>query len=125
MVYFPNEELELYIYSESTTEFNSYYEPLQEYTLFNTVPCNIQPMSPNDTLKEYGEILTDTYKVIIDSDVEINSSMLVKVKGKPDTYEIQGSPMKNIHFSPTKHIKIILKKQRKPTKVNTNDEHGS
>lgn len=117
MVYFPNEELELYDYSESLTDFNSYGEPLKEYSLADTVPCNFQPMSPNDSLKEFGEVLTDTYKVIIDSGVDVNPRMLVRVKGKPDTYEILGTPMVNTHFAPTKHIKLVLKKQRKPTKV--------
>lgn len=117
MVFFPNEELELYQYIESATEFNSYYEPLKEYSLMDTVPCNFQPMSPNDSLKQFGEILTDTYKVIIDYNVTVEPSMLVKVKGKPDTYEIVGTPMVNTHFTPTRHTKLILKKQRKPTKV--------
>ena len=114
MVYFPNEQLELYSYRESESEFNSYYEPIKEYYLSNTVPCNIQPLSPNDSLKEFGEILTDSFKVIIDSDVEVSPSMIIRIKGNPETYEIQGTPMVNTHFTPTKHTKIILKKQRKP-----------
>ena len=121
MVFFPNVELELYQYTESVTEFNSYYEPLKEFSLMDTVPCNFQPMSPNDSLKEFGEILTDTYKAIIDSNVEVNPRMLVKVKGDPDTYEITGTPMVNTPFNPTRHTKLVLKKQRKPTKVITDD----
>lgn len=117
MVFFPNVELELYSYTESSTEFNSYYEPLKEYNLEEIVPCNFQPMSPNDSLKEFGEILTDTYKLIVDSSVHVEPSMLLKVKGEPDTYEIVGTPMVNTHFTPTQHIKIIVKKQRKPTEV--------
>ena len=119
MVYFPNVELELYDYAESLTESNPYYEPLREYSLVETVPCNFQPMTPNDSLKEFGEILTDTYKAIIDFDVDVNPRMLVKVKGEPDTYEITGAPMVNTHFTPTRHTKLILKKQRKPTEVSS------
>ena len=119
MVYFPNVELELYDYTESLTESNPYYEPLREYSLVETVPCNFQPMTPNDSLKEFGEILTDTYKAIIDFDVDVNPRMLVKVKGEPDTYEITGTPMVNTHFTPTRHTKLILKKQRKPTEVSS------
>ena len=48
------QELELYQYTESATEFNSYYEPLKEYSLMDTVPCNFQPMSPSDSLKQFG-----------------------------------------------------------------------
>ena len=117
MVFFPNEMLELYQYTESSTEVNAYYEPLKEYALTGTVPCNFQPMSTSDSLKEFGEILTDTYKCIIDYDVPVSSDMIVKVKDKPDTYEIIGTPMVNTHFKPTRHTKLILKKQRKPTKV--------
>ena len=115
MVYFPNVNIELWDYTESTTEFNPYYEPLKEYSLTNTVPGNLQPMSPNEMLKEFGEILTDTYKIIIDSDVNISPSMLIRVKDQPDTYEIVGTPMVNTHFAPTSHTKIVVKKQRKPT----------
>ena len=46
MVFFPNEKLELWDYTESATEFNSYLEPKKEYQLTDTVPCNFQPMSP-------------------------------------------------------------------------------
>lgn len=122
MVYFPNVELELYSYTESLTEFNSYYEPKREYTLIDTVPCNFQPMTPNDSLKEFGEILTDTYKAIIDYNVSVDPKMLVKVKGKPDTYEIVGTPMTNTHFNPTKHTKLVLRKQRKPSQVVVPDD---
>ena len=78
MVYFPNVDIELWDYTESTTEFNPYYEPLKEYSLTNTVPGNFQPMSPNEILKEFGEILTDTYKIIIDSLVYHDGSYVVE-----------------------------------------------
>ena len=117
MVFFPNEKLELWDYTESATEFNSYLEPRKEYQLTDTVPCNFQPMSPNDSLKEFGEVLEDTYKCIIDSNVDINPRMIVRLQGKTDTYEITGTPMVNTHFIQTKHTKIILHKQRKPTQL--------
>ena len=122
MPYFPNVNLELWDYTESLTDFNSYYEPLREYVLVGVYPANFQPMSPNDSLKEFGEILTDTYKVNLSSDVPVNPSMLVRVEGQQDTYEILGSPMVNTHFRPTKHIKLVIKKQRKPTQLTDNAE---
>ena len=123
MVYFPNHTLELYEYKESETKVNSYYEPLKEYCLIDTIPCNFQPLSPTDSLREFGEILTDTYKVIIDYDVRVSPDMIIKLVGYDDTYEIQGTPMVNTHFVPTKHIKLILKKQRIPTRVTTTDNN--
>lgn len=115
MVFFPNEKLELWDYTESSTEFNSYLEPQKEYYLTETVPCNFQPMSPADTLREFGETLEDTYKCIIDSNVTINPRMIVRIQGKSDTYEIVGTPMVNTHFIQTRHTKMVLQKQRKPT----------
>ena len=122
MIFFPNEQLELYEYTESTTEFNSYLEPKKEYTLKTTVPCDFQPMSPNDQLREFGELLTDTYKIYIDPAVEVSPDMILKLTGKDDTYEIQGTPIDNNHLLPVKHQKIIVQKQRKPTKLNLEEE---
>lgn len=117
MVFFPNETLELWEYKESTTEFNSYLEPKKEYHLKTSIPCDIQPMSPDDQLKEFGEMLEDTYKIYIDQAVEILPSMILRIQGQTSTYEIQGTPMNNNHLLPVKHKKIIVKKQRKPAKL--------
>ena len=123
MVFFPNEKLELWEYSESTTEFNSYLEPKKEYTLTTTIPCDFQVMTPKESLKEFGEIIEDTYKIYIDINVNITSSMILRIQGKTDTFEIIGTPVTNNHLLPVQHQKIFVKKQRKPTKlvVNTND----
>lgn len=118
MVFFPNENIELWDYTESTTEFNAYLEPKKEYCLTATVPCDIQPMNPTDSLKEFGEILEDTYKVYLSSDVTINPSTILRINGQTDTYEILGTPMNNNHLLPVQHIKLVIKKQRKPTKLN-------
>ena len=115
MVFFINENIELWDYTESGTEFNSYYEPEKIYSLSATCPGNFQPMSPSEMLKEFGEIQTDTYKLIIDANVRVNPKMLIRLQGKSDTYEIVGTPMVNTHFKETAHTKVILKKQRKPT----------
>ena len=125
MVFFPNEQLELYEYTESTTEFNSYLEPLKEYVLSSTVPCDIQSMSPNDQLKEFGELQTDTYKIYIDQKVEVDPSMILKLSGQDATYEIVGTPMNNNHLLPVKHKKLVVRKQRKPTTVKIPNNNGS
>ena len=56
MVFFPNQELELWGYTESSTEFNPYMEPKKEYYLVTTVPCDFQVMGPNESIKEFGEV---------------------------------------------------------------------
>lgn len=116
MVFFPNEQLELWDYSE-TSELNSYLEPKKEYTLTDTVPCDFQVMTPSDNLKEFGEELTDTYKIYIDSKVPIQSSTILRLSGKPDTYEIMGTPVINNHLPIVDHIKLVVQKQRKPTQL--------
>ena len=117
MVFFPNETLEIFEYKE-TGELNSYLEPKKEYVLKETVPCDFQVMSPNDNLREFGELLEDTYKIYIDKDIEINPKMLLRIQGKPDTYSIQGTPINNNHLLPiVQHKKIIVQKERKPTEV--------
>lgn len=116
MVFFPNEQLELWDYSE-TSELNSYLEPKKEYTLTDTVPCDFQSMTPADNLKEFGEELTDTYKIIIDSKVTVHSSTILRLHGKPDTYEIMGTPVINNHLPIVDHIKLVVQKQRKPTQL--------
>ena len=116
MVFFPNQELELYEYVE-TSELNSYLEPKKEYQLHSTVPCDFQPMTPNESLREFGEILEDTYKIYVDVNVPVVSSMILKIKGQQDTYEITGTPIQNNHLPEVQHIKLIVKKQRKPTRV--------
>ena len=119
MVFFPNQELELWDYEESTTEFNSYLEPKKEYSLEDTIPCDFQPMSPNETLREFGEILEDTYKIYINQDVDVNPKMVLRIKGETDTYEITGTPINNNHLRIVKHKKIIVQKHRKPVKLVT------
>lgn len=116
MVFFPNEELEIFEYTE-TSELNSYLEPKKEYVYKTTVPCDFQSMSPNDQLKEFGELNEDTYKIYLDRNVEIDSSMILRLKGKPDTYEITGTVIDNNHLLSVHHLKITVIKQRKPTPV--------
>lgn len=116
MVFFPNQELELWEYQE-TSELDSYGNPKKEYCLITTVPCDFQSMTQQDNLKEFGEILEDTYKIYLDHTVEVTPSMILRIKGEPDTYEIIGTPIDNNHLVPVMHKKIEVQKQRKPTKL--------
>jgi len=116
MVFFPNEKLELFEYTE-TSELNSYLEPKSEYVYKETVPCDFQSTTPNDDMKEFGEIREDTYKIYIDSNVPVDSSMILRLEGKPETYEITGSVIDNNHLLPVRHKKLVVIQQRKPTPV--------
>lgn len=125
MVFFPNETLEIFEYTE-TGELNSYLEPKKEYVLKETVPCDFQVMTPNNNLREFGEVMEDTYKIYIEKEVEIDSSMILRLQGKPDTYSIQGTPIHNNHLLPiVQHKKIVVQKERKPTQVKESGIDGS
>jgi hypothetical protein len=113
MPFFPNTQLELWEYQESTTEFNLYGEPELEYNHVTTVDCDMQPLSVSDSLKEYGKILQDTYKTYLDINAPITDTMICRVQNQPDTYKVIGTPSHNNHL--LHHIKLLLQKERKPT----------
>ena len=115
MVFFPNEQLEIFEYTE-TSELNSYLEPKHEYRYKETVPCDFQSMNPADSIKEFGEVLEDTFKIYVDFNVDIDSSMIPRLEGRSDTYEITGAVIENNHLLPVRHKKIVVTKQRKPTR---------
>ena len=112
---FPNEEMELYEYNENEDIPDFFGESTQNYKLVGTYPCDFQNMSPHDSLKEYGKILQDTYKIYAHLDVPITDTMIIKLKNHPETYTITGTPMKYNHILP--HTKILVTKQRKPEKL--------
>lgn len=116
MVFFPNEQLELYQYTE-TLEVNSYMDPKHEYRYKETVPCDFQNMTPSDDLKEFGEIQEDTYKIYLDSKIEVDHKMVLKLENKPDTYEITGIQQINNHLPIVNHTKLIIQRHRKPVPV--------
>lgn len=115
MIFYPffrKKQLEIYDYKEDTSEYNVYGEPKEQYIYVGTYPCDFQPLSPNATLKEFGKILTDTYKIYLNINTPINDKMVLRLKGELDTYKIVGSPEFHINILP--HIKIQVQKTRKP-----------
>lgn len=120
MVFFPNENVELWEYGENEEIPNFFGESTSEYSYVGTFPCDFQSMSPKDTLNEIGKILEDTFKIYMDIDVPISDTMLLRLVGKIETYSIIGSPIRNNH-NIVPHIKVVVQKQRKPAKLVKND----
>lgn len=117
MVFFPNEMLELWEYSENGDIPNFFGETTSEYKYVGTYPCDFQPMSPKDSLNEFGKILEDGYKIYLDINVPVTDTMILRLEGKNETYSITGTPIRNNH-NIINHIKLVVQKQRKPTILN-------
>lgn len=115
VLFFPNETLELWEYTEKESRDRFLGENEFEYVHLEDVPCDFQPMTQKDSQMEYGKILEDTYKIYLDGKVTITDTMILRLKGKPDTYKITGTPSNNNHF--LHHHKVVVQKQRKPIKL--------
>ena len=115
VLFFPNEEIELWEYVEKESRDRFLGEAEFEYVLIDTVPCDFQPMSPKDSQMEYGKILEDAYKIYVDINTPIHDTMILRLVGRPETYKITGTPLRNNHF--LQHHKIVVQKQRKPTSL--------
>lgn len=106
--FFPNEEMDIYTLSDNQDDYD-YYGKKNEYVYKETVQVDIQPLSPTSSLREFGKILQDTYKVIFDINVEINDKDQLLIN---DTkFEIIGSISTWNHVIP--HKEMLLKKIRK------------
>lgn len=105
-VFFPNEEIKLYTYSSDTYD---YHGPKDSYTLRETVKGNFQPLSTSSSLKEFGKILTDTYKLILDENTVIHDSDMVVVNDVE--YEIIGTP-ENWNHGLLPHKEVLLQRLR-------------
>ncbi|WP_305555309.1 hypothetical protein [Methanobrevibacter sp. V74] len=106
--FFPNETMNIYTLKDNSDDYD-YYGSKNEYVLKETIPVDIQPLSPTSSLREFGKILQDTYKVIFNIEVEIKDTDQLRIN---DTnYEIIGSISTWNHVLP--HKEMLIKKQRK------------
>ena len=112
MVFFPDDDIELWEYSEDGEIPNFFGETEASYHLIGVYKGDFQNMSPKDSIEEYGKILQDTYKCYFNIDVPVTDTMILRKVGEEATYTINGSPLKYTHLIP--HIKVNLTKQRKP-----------
>ena len=116
MVFFPNEKVELWEYNEEGDIPNFFGETIASYTLIGVYDVDFQPASQKDTMNDFGKTLEDTYKLYLDLTVPITDTMILRLEGKEDTYSVVGTPIFNNH-NVVNHIKVIVQKQRQPTKL--------
>ena len=110
-VFFPNEEIELWSYCEDDYDFHG---PKNEYTLREKVKGNFSPLSTTSSLKEFGKILTDTYRLILDENITVYDTDLIVVNDVK--YEIIGTP-ENWNHKLLPHKTILLQKLRNNSRV--------
>lgn len=115
MSYYPNMKMDIFNYVDSDKK-DAYGNPIKSYVYYTTIDVDFQASSRRDTLTEAGEILQDTYKIYIDSEITINANDIFKDEDG-NTYTIIGTPILNNRFKITKHKKIELQKTNKPIKV--------
>lgn len=127
MPFFTNCEIEIYEYNE-TSETDEDGEPIVKYIFTGLYPADFQnqslsAMQTNGSIQlESGKILTDLYKVYLDKDVPVSDKAILKIKDKPDTYTILGSPLPNEHNLGLGHLKLTLQKERFPRELPAKDD---
>ena len=115
MVYFPNMEMDICSYSDAEAT-DAYGNPVKGYVYRETVPVDFQTGNRNDRLTEAGELLQDTYKIILDVYVALDATDILR-EGDGNTYTIIGTPIVNNRFKVTSHKKVEVQKTNKPIPV--------
>lgn len=100
--------MDIYTLQATDSDYD-YYGAKNEYVYKETIQVDIQPLSPTSSLREFGKILQDTYKVIFNIDTEISDTDQLRIN---DTkFEIVGSISTWNHVLP--HKEMLIQKQRK------------
>lgn len=107
--FFPNAEMELYSYNQTTGEYTEWGEPLEEYSLREQVSVDFQPISAKSSMEQFGKILQDTYVIYMDINTEVYDTDLVVIAGVK--YSIIGSIEVWNHI--IHHKRMTIQKQRK------------
>ena len=115
MVYFPNMSMDICSYTD-TEVTDAYGNPRKAYVYRETVPVDFQTGSRNDRLTDAGELLKDTYKIILDVNVTVNPTDIFRDQ-EGNTYTIIGTPIVNNRFHVTSHKKVEVQKTNKPIHV--------
>lgn len=111
MTFFPNTTIQILKYNPSDVEYDDYGEAVGGYTLTEELEADFQPLSTSESIRDFGEILTDTYKLYLPLDVELTPQDRIKIN--ETTYAIIGTPMQMNHIKRISHTKVIIKKFRK------------
>ena len=112
-MFFPNATVEIYDETADAEQFgvDEYTgEPKKGLTLQSTVQGDLQPLSPGQSLREFGAVIQGTYRLFLPINTQISCSSQVKVDGQ--LYQVQGDPMKRTALLP--HIKVLLIRERTP-----------
>lgn len=112
-MFFPNATVEIYEETQDAEQFGA-----DEYTgetksgpvLQSTVQGDFQPLSPGQSLKEFGTVIQGTYRLFLDVGTQITADSKVKIDGQ--FYKVQGDPMVRNSLIP--HIKVLLIRERTP-----------
>lgn len=112
MVFFPNTTIELWGYSD-TDQYDKHGELVGDYHLKCETEADFQPMSANDTLEQFGEILQDTYKIFLSPDIEVENTDIIVIGD--NSYSIMGTPEDWNHF--LNYKQLTVKKHRKKMKL--------
>lgn len=106
-VLFPNEEMDIYTCQNGSFD---YYGSQNEYVYKETISVDMQLISPTSSLREFGKILQDTYRVIMDENVQIKDTDQLRINDAK--YEIIGS-IENCNHGLIPHKEMVIKRQRK------------
>ncbi len=110
MTYFTNTTMEFWEPYESE-EYDVYTDTnLTKYRLTTTSSVDFQPYTPKESIRDFGKILQNTFKVY--TDVNCSDNCILRIKDDTLTYSITGSPQVNNHFTATSHHKIIITQER-------------
>lgn len=118
--FFKNANIELYSYDEQSEE--DFFGEKHEYHIKGSYPADVQPLSPESSQRVFGKILQDTYKVLLNMNVPIEDTDLIKI---PDmgTFEIVGS-VETWNHGLIDHKEITIKKHRKEVINYEHDNQG-
>lgn len=116
MSFFPNVKIELWNLYESE-ELDDYGNKKQKYVVSSIVAADMQTLNETNQMETFGKILQDTYNIYLDKNVEVKDTTIFRVSGETSTFEVVGTPEINNHLIGVSHVKVVVEKQRKPTKL--------
>jgi hypothetical protein len=107
MVFFKNKAIEIFQEKhDDTCGKDLHGKPKKCFIKIGEAEGNFKPLSKNESLKEFGDIVQDSYQILVEPSVVIDSSCRVKVQGFQNMFLVNGDPNDCSLFLPQK--KVIL-----------------